>query len=70
MKDELILNDKEVDYFLHAVSFMADVANGDLFDVKYFTDDDIKGFTVMCKFLYPLVKKIHETRFGRVSNED
>ena len=67
MKDELILNDKEVDYLLHAVSFMADVANGDIYNVKYFTDDDIKGFTVVCKFLYPLVQKIHETRFGEVS---
>lgn len=67
MKDELLLDDKEVDYFLHAVSFMANVASGDTTQVDYFTDDEIKGFTVMCKFLFPLVQKIHETRFGRDS---
>lgn len=67
MKDELLLNDKEVDAFLHAVSFMADVANGDTTQVDYFTDEEIEGFTVMCKFLYPLIKKIHEVRFEEVS---
>ena len=66
MKDELILSDKEVDQFLLAVSFMADVTAGDITQVDYFTDEEIKGFTVMCKFLYPLIQKIHEERFGRV----
>ena len=66
MKDELFLSNEEVDYFLRAVSFMADVANFDITQVDYFTDEEIKGFTVMCKFLFPLVQKIHEERFGRV----
>lgn len=66
MKDSLTLSDKEVDYFLHAVSFMANVAAGETTQVDYFTDDEIKGFKVMCKFLYPLIQKIHEERFGRV----
>lgn len=66
MKDELFLNNKEVNLLLHAVSFMADVAAGDITQVDYFIEEDIEAFTVMCKFLYPLVKKIHEERFGRV----
>lgn len=69
MKDKLILSDKEVDKFLLAVSFMADVASGDITQVDYFTNEEIEGFTIMCKFLYPLVQKIHEERFGVVSND-
>ena len=66
MKDELFLNNEEVNLLLHAVSFMADVAAGDTAQVDYFTEEDIEAFKVMCKFLYPLVKKIHEERFGKV----
>ena len=66
MKNELFLNNEEVDYFLHAVSFMSDVASGEITQVDYFTDEDINGFTVMCKFLFPLIQKIHEERFGMV----
>lgn len=69
MKDDLILNDKDIDAFLHAVSFMADVANGDITQVDYFTDEEIEGFTVMCKFLFPLLQKIHEVRFGGYKND-
>ena len=65
MKDKLTLSDKEVDQFLLAVSFMADVAAGEITQVDYFTDEEINGFTVMCKFLFPLVQKIHEERFGK-----
>lgn len=69
MKEDLFLNDKDVDAFLHAVSFMADVANGDTTQVDYFTDEEIEGFIVMCKFLFPLLQKIHEVRFGGYLNE-
>lgn len=65
MKDSLTLNDKEVDQFLHAVSFMANVAAGETTQVDYFTNEEIEGFKVMCKFLYPLIQKIHEERFGK-----
>ena len=65
MKDELTLSNKEVDQFFTAVSFMADVAAGEITQVDYFTDEEINGFTVMCKFLFPLVQKIHEERFGK-----
>lgn len=67
MKDELFLSDKDVDAFLHAVSFMADVASGETTQVDYFTDEEIEGFTVMCKFLFPLLQKIHEARFGGIN---
>lgn len=66
MKGDLTLNNEEVNLFLHAVSFMADVSSGDTTYVDYFTDEDMKAFTVMCKFLYPLVKDIHEVRFGGI----
>lgn len=62
MKDELLLNDKDVDAFLHAVAFISDVALGETTQVDYFTDEEIKGFEVLCKFLFPLVQRIHEER--------
>ena len=68
MKDKLILSDKEVNYFLRAVTFMLDVTEGDITQVDYFTDEEIKGFTVMCKFLSPLVQKIHEEKLKGVVN--
>lgn len=60
MKDELILKDEDVKYFLEAVEFMTDVVNGNITGVDYFTTEEIKGFEVMCKFLFPLLQKIHE----------
>lgn len=69
MKGDLTLNNEEVNLFLHAVSFMADVASGDITQVDYFTEEDIEAFTIMCKFLYPLVKEIHKVRFGGYQNE-
>ena len=66
MKDNLILEDRDVDALLHAISFMADVAAGEITQVDYFTNGDINAFTVACKFFYPLVKKIHEERYGKV----
>lgn len=62
-KDELILNTEEVELFLHCVAFMSDVALRDITQVDHFTETDIKGFTVMCKFLFPLVRSIHEEKF-------
>lgn len=60
MKEELILGNDEVNSLLHAVAFMSDVALGETTQIDYFTDEDIKGFTVTCKFLFPLVQKIYE----------
>lgn len=60
MKDELILKDEDVKAFLTAVSLMSDIALGDTTQIDYFTDDEIQGFKVMCKFLFPLIQKIHE----------
>lgn len=62
MKDELLLNNDDVNSFLHAVAFMSDVALGETTYVEYFTDEDLKGFKIMCKFLFPLVQRIHEER--------
>lgn len=67
MKGNLILSNEEVNLFLHAVSYIADIAAGDITQVDYFTDKDREAFMAMCKMLYPLVKDIHETRFGGVS---
>lgn len=60
MKEDLILGNEDVNSLLHAVAFMSDVAMGKTTYIEYFTDEDIKGFKVMCEFLFPLVQKIHE----------
>lgn len=62
MKNELFIKDSDVDSFLHAVSFMSSVALGETTQVDYFTEDEIKGFEVLCKFLFPLVQEIHKER--------
>lgn len=62
MRDELLLGNDDVNSFLHAVAFMSDVSLGEITQVDYFTDEDLKGFKVMCKFLFPLVQRIHEER--------
>lgn len=67
MKGNLIISNEEVNLFLHAVSYIADIAAGDITQVDYFTDKDIEAFTVMCKMLYPLVKDIHEASIGGTS---
>jgi hypothetical protein len=60
MKNDLFIKDEDVDSFLHAIIFMSNVALGKTTQVDYFTDEEIKGFKVLCKFLFPLVQKIHE----------
>lgn len=62
MRDALLLDNDDVNSFLHAVAFMSDVALGETTYVEYFTDEDLKGFKIMCKFLFPLVQRIHEER--------
>jgi hypothetical protein len=69
MKGNLTLSNEEVNLFLHAVSYIADIAAGDTTQVDYFTEYDRKAFTVLCKMLYPLLKDIHEVRFGGYQNE-
>lgn len=62
MKNELFIEDKDVDSLLHAVSFMSSVVSGETTFVDVFTDEEIKGFEVLCKFLFPLVQEIHKER--------
>ena len=62
MKDELFLSNEDVDSFLYAIRFMSNVALGETTQVDYFTDEEIKGFEVLCKMLFPLVQNIHEER--------
>jgi len=68
MKTDLFIKDEDVDLLLHAVIFMSDVALGKTTQVDYFTDEEIKGFKVLCKFLFPLVQEIHETRTEILNN--
>lgn len=62
MKNDLFIKNEDVNALLHAVSFMSSVALGETTQVDYFTEDDIKGFEVLCKFLFPLVQEIHKER--------
>lgn len=62
MEDKLFLSNEDVDSFLHAIRFMSNVALGETTQVDYFTDEEIKGFEVLCKMLFPLVQNIHEER--------
>lgn len=62
MEDKLFLSNEDVDLFLHAIAFMSNVALGETTQVDYFTYEEIKGFKVLCKMLFPLVQHIHEER--------
>lgn len=62
MKKDLFIKDSDVDSLLHAVRFMSSVALGETTQVDYFTEDEVKGFEVLCKFLFPLVQEIHKER--------
>lgn len=62
MNNELFIKDEDVDSLLHAVSFMSSVVSGETTFVDVFTDEEIKGFEVLCKFLFPLVQEIYKER--------
>lgn len=62
MKNELFIKDEDVDSLLNAVSFMSSVVLGETTFVDVFTDEEIKSFEVLCKFLFPLVQEIHKER--------
>lgn len=63
-KGELTLDNNDVNAFLIAVSLISNIALGEIEFIDEFTDDEIKGFEVLCKFLFPLVQKIHEESCG------
>ncbi len=68
MKNELFIKDEDVNSLLQAVCFMSSVVLGETTFVDVFTDEEIKGFEVLCKFLFPLVQEIHKTRTEILTN--
>lgn len=52
---KLTIDTGDLKDFLTAVCFMASVVNGDTTFVDVFTEDEIRGFRVVCKMLSPLV---------------